>query len=561
MDLGHEPLYRLVEKLASGEIVLPDIQREYVWAGAQIPRLLDSLYREWPVGSVLLWTTNLSIPTKRAAVLQGAPAIGKPAILLDGQQRLSTIARVMLPDAIPPGQKHPDVRFNPETQEFKTANAVQKHDKRWIRVSDILRSGAQFRELIKPLQLEQDKEDAWTDILAKVASRIRGYSVPVQTVHVDNYETVAEIFNRVNTGGTRLSKGDLVIGSMAARWSGGRHAIETFEAEMRATGWPINREVLLRIVSVLALGSPNHIRLLDLKTDTEWIKGWEHAAHAVRNAVAFLKDDARIPTRSLLPTEYVLVLPAVFLHDLGGALEPGEAGDLARWIYLASAFGHYSGSVETRLAADVNLLRNPFAKKNRPVLMQALIRTAQEPRTPGTRLTEDDIFGKTQRSPLLRLLQLRATQNGAQSWLSNRAITYDPQHNGLSVEVHHIFPKAWLRKNGLASHRERDTIANFAFLSKWDNIKIGAGDPGAYLKQANPVALAAQWIPTDPDLWTADRFDDFCAARRVLVADALNEMLGLNETHEEQPLEADDVPEPELGAWSEDVEFDAEVAG
>jgi len=561
MDLGHEPLHRLVEKLASGEIVLPDIQREYVWAGAQIPRLLDSLYREWPVGSVLLWTTNLSIPTKRAAVLQGAPVIGKPAILLDGQQRLSTIARVMLPDAIPPGEKHPDVRFNPETREFKTANAVQKRDKRWIRVADILRSGAQFRELIKPLALEQDKEDAWTDVLATVASRVRGYSVPVQTVHVDDYEIVAEIFNRVNTGGTRLSKGDLVIGSMAARWSGGRDAIEAFEAEMRATGWPVNREVLLRIVSVLALGSPNHIRLLDLKTDTEWINGWEAAAHAVRNAVAFLKDDARIPTRTLLPTEYVLVLPAVFLHDLGGAFEPGEAGELARWIYLASAFGHYSGSVETRLTADIGLLRNPVLKNDRPALMQALVRAAQEPRTPGTRLTHDDILGKTQRSPLLRLLRLRATQNGAQSWLSNRAITYDPQHNGLSVEVHHIFPKAWLRKNGLGSHPERDTIANFAFLSKWDNIKIGAGDPATYLKQAAPAALAAQWIPSDPDLWTDDRFDDFCAARRVLVADALNEMLSLDETHDPQPLEADEAPQPELGAWSEDVEFEAEVAG
>jgi len=219
MDLGHEPLYRLVEKLASGEIVLPDIQRDYVWAGAQIPRLLDSLYREWPVGSVLLWTTNLSIPTKPAAVVQGTPAAGKPAILLDGQQRLSTIARVMLPDAIPPGEKRPDVRFNPETRELKTANAVQKHDKRWISASEILRSGAQFRELIKPLRLNQADEDSWTDVLGDVARRVREYSVPVQTVHVDDYETVAEIFNRVNTGGTRLSKGDLVIGSMAARCS------------------------------------------------------------------------------------------------------------------------------------------------------------------------------------------------------------------------------------------------------------------------------------------------------------------------------------------------------
>lgn len=64
IDLGHEPRYRLVEKLAAGEIVLPDIQRDYVWKGTQIPWLLDSLNRERSVGSVLLWDTGLKIPTK-----------------------------------------------------------------------------------------------------------------------------------------------------------------------------------------------------------------------------------------------------------------------------------------------------------------------------------------------------------------------------------------------------------------------------------------------------------------------------------------------------------------
>jgi hypothetical protein len=57
----------------------------------------------------------------------------------------------------------------------------------------------------------------------------------------------------------------------------------------------------------------------------------------------------------------------------------------------------------------------------------------------------------------MRLLQLRATQLGAQSWVSNRTITWDPNHNGLSVEVHHVFPKAWMRKRNLASHPELDT--------------------------------------------------------------------------------------------------------
>jgi hypothetical protein len=194
IDLGHEPLYRLVEKLTAGEIVLPDIQRDYVWRGTQIPRLLDSRNKEWPVGSILLWDTSLKIPTKPVAVAQGSPAGSKPSILLDGQQRLSTLARVMAPEAVPEGEKSPDIRFNPETHEFKTANAVNNRDRAWISVAEMLRQDAQFRELLKPLGLEQSQEDDWTDILSRVASRVRNYMLPVQTVHVDDYEVVAEAF-------------------------------------------------------------------------------------------------------------------------------------------------------------------------------------------------------------------------------------------------------------------------------------------------------------------------------------------------------------------------------
>jgi hypothetical protein len=552
MELGHEPLYRLVEKLLTGEIVLPDIQREYVWSGSQIPRLLDSLNKQWPVGSVLLWRTTLDIPTKTAAVVQGTPTGVRPAILLDGQQRLSTLARVMAPDRLPPGQKPTDVRFHPGRLEFLNANAVQKKDPEWIPVSAILAHGAQFRDLVRPLGLDQATEDAWTDCISGVAKRIREHPIPVQTVDVDDYETVAEIFNRVNTGGTRLSKGDLVMGSMAARWSGGRQVIEDFEATIAAKGWAINREVLLRIASVIALRSPNQIRLVELKTEADWVAAWGATEHAVLDAINFLRDHARILSRSLLPTEYVVLLPSIFLHDREGLFVPGEADELTRWLLLASAFGHYSGSLETRLAADVAILRNAdLAKQD---VLPALVRAAQDPRTPGAQLNAEDLGGRTRKSPFLRLLQLRATQQGAESWVSNRAITWDPNHNGLAVEVHHVFPKAWLRKQGKGNHPELDTLANFAFLSKWDNIRISDDDPVTYLAKADEKVLRAQWIPLDQALWSVDRFDDFCAARRALLADALNEMLGLTkQSMTEEPVGGDETPEPEIGAWAEDA--------
>ena len=164
---------------------------------------------------------------------------------------------------------------------------------------------------------------------------------------------------------------------MAARWRGGRDAIEDFEKELKDIQWGLNREVLLRITSVLAVGSPNHIRLLGLQTEDQWRDCWAKTESAVRDAVQFIRDDADVRARGLLPTEYVVLLPAVFLHDRRGALEPGDAKRLAQWLYLASAFAHYSGSLETRLAADVNVARDAA----RTDALGDLTRMAQEPRT------------------------------------------------------------------------------------------------------------------------------------------------------------------------------------
>jgi hypothetical protein len=561
VEIGHERLVKLVDRLLAGEIVLPDIQRDFVWAGAKIPRLLDSLYREWPVGGVLLWNTKLAIPVKTAAVVQGTPVGLRPTILLDGQQRMTTLARVMAPDRVPPGQKPPDIRFHPGKREFRTANAVQAKDKAWISVSAILRDGAQFRELLAPLELDQMLEDEWYGVLSDVAKRVRDYHLPVQTVTIDDYERVAEIFNRVNSGGKALSKGDLVMGVLAARWPGtpardgqpeilgGRQHIEAFEDKLASRGWPLNREVLLRIMSVISLKTPNHTRLLGLEGTGAWRTAWSRTEAAVNHAVGFLRNDVGIPAKSLLPTEYAVLLPAVYLEKSSGAfVTPSERDALARWVLLASAFGHYSGSVETRLAADVNTWR----EQSNDDALDRLIRDAQAPRTPDAKLVAADLAGKTRRSPFLRLLQIAAVQREPKSWWSHRSITYDPDSRGMAVEIHHIFPRNWLKKQGLGDHTDLDTLANFAFLSKHDNIKISDGDPAAYLAHADTAELEAQWIPTDPSLWTAARFRDFCAQRNALLADALNALLGLSVSpFGAEPLDADETPEPEVGAWAD----------
>jgi hypothetical protein len=311
----------------------------------------------------------------------------------------------------------------------------------------------------------------------------------------------------------------------------------------------LNREVILRVMSVLALRSPNHPRLLELKTAAEWQDAWTKTEEAIKRALDFLRQDAGIPMRSLLPTEYVLLVPAAFLHRTGGVFaSPEERDQLRRWIYLASAFGHYSGSVETRLAQDVALIYSD----DRGSILPALVQSAQEPRTPETKLTGADLRGKTIRSPFNHLLQLAALHNDAKTWWSHHSIAHDPESKGLAIERHHIFPRNWLKRNGLQGHPDTDTLANLAFLSKHDNIRISDEDPASYLAGADQGELEGQWVPTDSALWTPDRFEDFIEARCDLLAEALNDLLGLQSAPAgEEPLAADEAPEPAIGAWAE----------
>ena len=133
MDIGQEPLYRQVEKCCPARSSLPGIQRDFVWSGPQIPRLLDSLNNEWPIGSVLLWTTILDIPTKRAAVEQGN-AVGVKLSDTPGRAAASTtLARVIAPESTPKGEKQLDVRLHPGSGEFQNASAVSRQDPSWIR--------------------------------------------------------------------------------------------------------------------------------------------------------------------------------------------------------------------------------------------------------------------------------------------------------------------------------------------------------------------------------------------------------------------------------------------
>jgi hypothetical protein len=516
------PLNTQVRELIDGKLVIPSIQRDYVWPRAQVPQLLDSLYRKYPVGALLVWKTGIDVPLRKAAVIAQRSTTHQPAYLLDGQQRLTTLAWVLDPTSVPDGRRALDTRFDLNDELFLNPSVLQRRNRWLIPVSDILADGAQYATLLATAGITMDVPEYQTmyDRLHRVA-QIRDYQLTVITHESDDYEEVAEIFTRVNQGGRRLSKGDLVHSAIGARWDGGLDEIDSFFEEIDDQNFRINREAVFRLMTLLAGLGGNHIRLIRRDVTREKLEtAWRDTTSALKLAIDFLKGECGIPRAAVLTSPNVVVIPAYLLFRRGNALKADEVDALRRWVYTAMAFSRYSNQVETKLDAEAKLVEGRAGGE----LFDELTRLASGARTAGSPLHPADLKHRYASSPFFNLLYIDALQRGAKDWCSNQSLLDAPMTSTSSIEYHHIFPKARVRQY---SRELSDSLANLAFLSARCNKKVGAKYPRTYLPEIAADRLQEQHVAQDATLWEVDAFKKFLELRREALANVLNEMLGL----------------------------------
>ncbi|MBB6414853.1 DUF262 domain-containing protein [Streptomyces sp. AK010] len=522
MGLANDKIITQVENLLQGSVVIPSIQRDFVWMRPDVRDLFDSLYRGYPVGALLLWKTNLTVPFKTAAVVQTDQSMHQPLYLLDGQQRLTSLAWVYRPESKADGRLI-DLRFDVRTEEFVNPSAVQRKDPLLIPVSTLLQENVQFYQVLLQAGVPFDDPnfDAWTRRMQKV-NNIRHHQIAVITYESDDYEEVAELFARLNKGGRRLSKGDLVYSAIAARWADGLDTMDSFHQELQDSNFALNREAVLRLMSLLAGTGAHHIKLIGAEVDEAALKGaWQDTETALRFAIDFLKGECSIPRSEVLSSPNVTIVPALLLHHRDGKLRPGEAQLLRRWVYTAMAFSHYSLQVEGKLDAEARLIKSREGEG----LFDELIRRASGPRSLDSALHPRDLEQKYSTHPFFKLLYIAALRGTARDWATNIAISDQPLNTGATIEYHHVFPRA--RVQGTYAKEEWNSLANLAFITGQTNKMISSRLPAQYMAEIASERLAEQWIPEEPELWSLDRFPDFLAARRRLLANALNGLLGL----------------------------------
>ena len=519
----------LLSQIERNEILLPEFQRGYVWKRDQVRGLMQSLYRKHPTGHLLVWRTY------RPAEIRGdgASSNGHSLLLLDGQQRLTTLY-VLVEGKAPPFYEGEslffDLYFNVQTEEFRFwQKSHMENNPAWFSVHDFLSEG-----LTSLLDRLGDLPDELREIIQNNLSRlarldqIRGYNYTVDQVTGDNYtvDEVVDIFNRVNSSGTPLTKVDLALAHICSIWPEARAELRTFNAEMRKHGFGGDFGFLVRCLAGIATGSVT-LEGGFLRVPAEQLQdAWLETQVAFEHLVNVLKHEAFVDDLNDLPTSNVLVPMTIYLARQGGSFSSDAIKRrFIRWMYLAGLWARYSGATETKLQQDTALVSNSDPDPT-PELEAAILRERGR-----LTLEASDLAGAGIGSALGRFSYVLARARGARDWFTGIRLYDDAVGKRNGLESHHIFPRKTLLQAGLHSRsdsRSINEVANRAFLTQKANRKLAATPPAEYLVDIEgnqPGALRAQSVPMDRELWGADSFFNFLAARRQLLAQAMNEFI------------------------------------
>jgi hypothetical protein len=554
----------LIDKVAHGELLLPEMQRRYVWPATRVRDLLDSLYRGYPSGTILVWETDENIETKSLAVkATKSPTSSNRLLLLDGQQRITSLAAIL--DGQPVhvrGRKRPiEILFNLEhpdgppsealevdengtsveiddiddeeddeydiqeelrSRTFVVASRALEANPVWVAVSTIFAKSDS--EILRRFKISPDDSrwDKYSERLQRIR-KIRDYPYVMQVLEKKlSYEEVTEIFVRVNSLGIKLRGSDLALAQISSQWNGFLRLCEKFAGDFEEDeNFLLESGLLVRLLVVFAT-EQSRFKTVGRIGRARLEGAWIDAKEGLEFAINFVKSNAHIENLSLLSSPFLLIPIAVYGFLKKMKLNAAEDKSLLRWFYLAHMHGHYSrGSSETILDGDLAVL---FRTKSLDNLLKQLQQHVKQ-----FELTYTDVERRSIRNPLFSMLYFVLRHNGAKDWLSGLKLSSKHVGKSHKLQFHHIFPKSLLKKER-CDRSEINEIANMAFIGGKANRHILNNPPSKYLpediiKTRGKDALTSQLVPLEPKLWRMENYQDFLDYRRKAIISAINEFI------------------------------------
>jgi len=382
-----------------------------------------------------------------------------------------------------------------------------------------LNEGSDFREISK--------------LIGKNLSNLRGIqkmSYPILSVPKSaSIDDAIDVFDRVNSKGTKLTDAELVLTHITGGWPKARRVLKQKLSELKELGFEFNLDFLTRCMVITltnsALFKKNAKLTYDNFTQEDYVACWQKVSKSIDYLIPVLQQDGLISSTNDLSTNNVLVPIIYYLIINDNKFTGNMKYQFLYWMFLALIWSRYSGQTDSRLDKDVHIINN-----EEDIIMH-LVKEIEDNRG-RLDVKESDLEGRTAGHPLYKMLYVITKSKKAIDW-SNGGAIYGTIGDYYSIQSHHIFPQAYLYRNGFNSDNIMDKkqvneIANRAFITRDTNYQISDKAPSDYLpsiKQQYPEALKKQFIPEDTTLWNASQYPEFLLKRREWIADEINSFL------------------------------------
>ena len=513
----------LLDHIDNGHIALPEFQRGYVWNRDQVRGLFESLYRRHPVGSLLVWVTESHGAQHRG---DGALAPGVVKLLLDGQQRMTSLYGIVRgrPPRFFDGNPatFQGLRFHLEDEAFAFYSPIKMaDDPLWVDVTGLMQQGmAGLGTAVAGMQAASPDPSRVGLYVGRLSQLLGILDIQLHTEEVTGadktIEIVVDIFNRVNSGGTKLSKGDLALAKICADWPEARAVMKQSLHGWQAAGFDFNLDWLLRNVNTVLTGEAKFQHLHDVEA-ADVQDGLKRALKRINEVLNLIGGRLGLDHDRVLFGRFAIPVLVNYLERRNGHLGAKERDRMLFWFVQAGMWGRFSGTTESHIDQDLEAVAELDGALDRLIAQLRLWHG-------GLRVEPGHFAGWSLGARFYPVLYMLTRVGAARDWGSGLPLKASLLGNMSRLEVHHIFPKSLLYKAGYV-RAEVNAVANFCFLTKDTNLQISNRRPEDYFREVeahDPGALASQWIPMDEALWRVESYPAFLEARRALLAEAAN---------------------------------------
>ncbi len=542
------------EESDAGGWWLPNIQRPFVWSEDQIERLFDSIMRQYPIGTLLVWRTKSEI--KRRRFIDNykhslrltdfyVPSDTKlKRLVLDGQQRLQSLYiglkgsnegrelyfNVLSGDLVAPE----DIRF-----QFRFLSAEQANWP-WVKFKFIVFSSAAASRLSDEVvrlvgtALTEAERERVRDNLDRVRMEFsQDENIAFQELDsIDqpdayNENDVVEIFIRANSGGTKLGKSDLLFSLLTSSWEEADLSMEELLESLNKSGYAFDRDFVLKTcLTLLDKGARYEVsKFRDGKTKEEIIASWDSITKAIKDVRDFLHGKTYIRHDKALPS-YLALIPVIYFRYHFPEQWP-KVQRLDDYLLRSLFAGAFSGSPDNLIDKCVKTIRD-----DKNFIVPNLFDTIY---ADGRSLEVS--------SDLLLSLMYGSREIHLFFNLWYKDFNYQPAFANNEPQVDHIFPQSFLKsvkddspetgRKSIVRYKQdqRDQIANCMLLTAQENGAGGKTDtpPEAWftkrVEEVGETYLDIHLIPNDRELWKLENFERFIEARKALILEKFQPLL------------------------------------